>query len=598
MRRILPHLVACSLGAAACREPPQVHVRMTADVELADRASALRVEVYGTDGREVAHTDQTTLAPGDLVDRAIGVTLAPEGNDASRGWRIVATLLEGDAPETRVAIAEQEAAGRYRDGVRRVNLHFDAACADALICGRGEACELGRCESACVSGVDPVGGERSSRAPCECAFAADGTRCADAGGEPGRCWVGECCTGCFDGTACVRGDDAAACGALGVECATCCAGAGCEEGGTCDAQAAGIDGTANHTCAGRTGAIACWGANESGQLGTGDLEPAAGVVVHDGFTGTPYAGDHHTCFVSYDQEISCWGANQSGQLGFWDGEVLSPPRPIRPYIFRSMALGEDHTCARAFVDDTRADVSVFCWGNDGNEQVGPNGIDAPVPELDGRDFTAVAAFRDTSCALTGTEVYCRGRNSDAQVGLPPMNNGTDNVAPAVRVHADLAWRQIAPNQFGACGLTVDGELYCWGRLRSYMLGEDLEQLEASGTMHLPRRLAEGSWEQISVGFNHGCAIDADRALYCFGANDDGRVGVDPARFPSANRPVPAGPIGWRWVDVVAGQEHTCAVRENGGVYCWGSNAAHQLARPNPSAGPPLTSWRALPVCDL
>lgn len=599
MRRSLPQLIALACGVAVatagCREPPQVRVSFTADPEVVEGAATLRIEVYGTDANTLAASDQVPLAAGDLVDRALGVTLAPEGNDASRGWRIVASVLEGD---TELVLAQQEAAGRYAEGARRVNLHFDAECLGVVACDRGLACERGRCEPACVSAVEPEGDERSGRAPCECAFAADGAQCS-ADGAPGRCWSGECCTGCFDGAACVAGDDEAACGALGVQCAACCDGSACVEGGTCSGAGNSINSYAHHTCVTLDGAVACWGDNAAGQLGDGTREPRVGPVVHEGFAGVTYTGDRHTCFVSYDQELSCWGANGAGQLGFWDGDQLAPPAVVRPYIFRSAALGEDHTCARAFVDGTRSDTSVFCWGADGNRQSGPGGVDAPMPELDdGRDYQQISVFRDTSCALTGEQMLCRGRNSDGQVGVPVMSNGEDDVSPATRGHADFAWQQIEVGHFGTCGITTDDELYCWGLIREFLLGEDGDTLRDAGTLHEPRRVAEGSWTAVRLAINHGCAIDADRRLWCFGSNFDGRLGVDPARYPNATRPVRAGPPGWRWVAVDVGFEHTCAQRENGGIYCWGSNARHQLARENADPDEPLRSFHPLPICGL
>ncbi|MDP9318889.1 MAG: hypothetical protein M3O94_07415 [Actinomycetota bacterium] len=40
-------------------------------------------------------------------------------------------------------------------------------------------------------------------------------------------------------------------------------------------------------------------------------------------------------------------------------------------------------------------------------------------------------------------------------------------------------------------------------------------------------------------------------------------------------PVPIGPPSWKWREV-AGTSHTCAVRQNGFLYCWGSGYAGQL----------------------
>jgi hypothetical protein len=86
-------------------------------------------------------------------------------------------------------------------------------------------------------------------------------------------------------------------------------------------QPAGVAGGGNHTCVvGADGTVTCFGANGSGQLG-------ASVSVRGLFTlGVPpasplppasavTAGFAHTCALLADGGVQCWGANDHGQLG-------------------------------------------------------------------------------------------------------------------------------------------------------------------------------------------------------------------------------------------------------------------------------------------
>ena len=83
-----------------------------------------------------------------------------------------------------------------------------------------------------------------------------------------------------------------------------------------------------HTCImTQTGAIKCWGKNDSGQLGqenTSNLgdesnEMGDSLLSIDLGTGKTAraitAGDSHTCAVLDNASLKCWGKNDSGQLG-------------------------------------------------------------------------------------------------------------------------------------------------------------------------------------------------------------------------------------------------------------------------------------------
>jgi alpha-tubulin suppressor-like RCC1 family protein len=78
---------------------------------------------------------------------------------------------------------------------------------------------------------------------------------------------------------------------------------------------------AQHSCALlEDGSIACWGSNTFGQLGR--LQADASVTaatpepVHGIRSATSLAaGAAHTCASLADGSVACWGANNAGQLG-------------------------------------------------------------------------------------------------------------------------------------------------------------------------------------------------------------------------------------------------------------------------------------------
>ena len=86
-----------------------------------------------------------------------------------------------------------------------------------------------------------------------------------------------------------------------------------------------------HTCGlTATGAAYCWGSNSKGQLGNGAIGGTNSVAapVTGGLTFVSLsAGGSHTCGVTPDGAIYCWGANASGQLG--DGTQIDRAAPVR-----------------------------------------------------------------------------------------------------------------------------------------------------------------------------------------------------------------------------------------------------------------------------
>src|SRR5688500_12173507 len=69
------------------------------------------------------------------------------------------------------------------------------------------------------------------------------------------------------------------------------------------------------------------------------------------------AGERHTCSWSGSGgPVACWGANEMGQLG--DGTILRRDRPMVAAGVDAVEVagGEEVTCART------ADGRVWCWG--------------------------------------------------------------------------------------------------------------------------------------------------------------------------------------------------------------------------------------------
>lgn len=82
------------------------------------------------------------------------------------------------------------------------------------------------------------------------------------------------------------------------------------------------------------------------------------------------------------------------------------------------------------------------------------------------------------------------------------------------------------------------------------------------------------WQQVDAGAAHTCAVRSDGRLFCWGRGDHGELG-NGAEDDHA-RPVEVAGGRTDWAVVSAGAFHTCARRLTGQLYCWGQDDWGQL----------------------
>jgi alpha-tubulin suppressor-like RCC1 family protein len=81
------------------------------------------------------------------------------------------------------------------------------------------------------------------------------------------------------------------------------------------------------------------------------------------------------------------------------------------------------------------------------------------------------------------------------------------------------------------------------------------------------------WKQVTGGLEHTCAIRADDTLWCWGNNDSGEVGIG-APTQQVDQPTQIGSAKWRFVD--ASYDSSCGIQLDGSLWCWGANTYGQL----------------------
>jgi alpha-tubulin suppressor-like RCC1 family protein len=329
----------------------------------------------------------------------------------------------------------------------------------------------------------------------------------------------------------------------------------------------GLSAGSLHVCSrAPSGQMMCWGLNASGQLGNGTTTDQSRPVA---VTGMPKAvqltsGFYESCARNETGTMTCWGGGQGISADDPANAVAGVPDAVQS------SSGQRHACART------SGGAVYCWGlfdyyrlaNYG--QIGTTAnlgerVPYRVPGID--NAVEVAAGANHTCArLADNSVRCWGLNSEGQLG-----NGTLTSSATPVVVSGLAEVvQLAPGFRHTCARLASGEVKCWGLNNMGQLGDGTTYGGRWTPVTVPG-LGAGV-RKVTAGGQHTCALRADRRVACWGDNALGQLGTG----DTSQRLLPTVALDFaEGDDVTAGGEFTCA-RNAGGVYCWGSNRAGQL----------------------
>jgi alpha-tubulin suppressor-like RCC1 family protein len=347
----------------------------------------------------------------------------------------------------------------------------------------------------------------------------------------------------------------------------------------------------NHVCALKSeGTVACWGYGGLGQLGTGTNNSSNTPVAITGGalrrkTVTQIAtGANHTCALRSEGTVTCWGFNESGQLG--TGEITSSLTPVAVTggalankTVTQITAGQDHTCALI------SDGTITCWGYNGVGTLGTGDlIDSNVPvaitggALTGKTVTQITAGSGHTCALlTDGTVACWGFNYAGGLGTGDLSSVNVPVAITGGALTGETVTQITAGGYHTCALISDGTVSCWGLNNSGQLGTG-DLIDSN----VPVAITGGAFtgvtiSQITAGYQHTCALIADGGIACTGDDSYGQLGTGDNTDSSIPIAVTDGELtGNTVIEITSGNQHTCALISDGTVTCWGNNQFGQL----------------------
>lgn len=295
------------------------------------------------------------------------------------------------------------------------------------------------------------------------------------------------------------------------------------------------------------------------------------------------AGGAMSCAVGPDHAASCWGTwSALDGAGACAPAVHDPTRLPGLPLVTSISLGGGFGCAVAL------DGSTLCFGADDAAQLGRGAASVtacatPGPVATAARFSWLALGARHACGLEESgRVWCWGDNAYGALGTGTAlaSSGTPTAVTLSPDISDLA----AGDGFGCALSRLTGSVSCWGRNDAGQLGLGVSDAVAHPT---PAPVsAPASFLTIAAGGAHVCAIDSAGAAWCWGLATEGQLGTTSATElcaavdatgprACATRPV-AVDGGHRFVSLSLGAAHSCAVRSDDAVVCWGRGTEGQL----------------------
>ncbi len=290
----------------------------------------------------------------------------------------------------------------------------------------------------------------------------------------------------------------------------------------------------DHTCALLTaGGMKCWGKNTNGQLGD-DTTTDSNIPVSvkgTGGTGTlagvsdMSAGAEFTCAL-ISGAVKCWGANLTGQLGTGNGTASKTPVSVVDQAgtgtlagITQISSGDEFTCA------LNGSGALQCWGFGDYGELGDTKFSTsatPLTVKSSEVFGSVQAGGLHVCALSvAGGLYCWGQNTDGQVGTDPT---VDGVVGSPMVVAGLG-KLVSAINLGSdytCAVMNDDSLKCWGNDTGGKLGDG-----NTTNIFTPKTItalaSSTKLTSAALGALHTCIITATEIL-CWGDNNSGQLG--------------------------------------------------------------------------
>jgi alpha-tubulin suppressor-like RCC1 family protein len=231
--------------------------------------------------------------------------------------------------------------------------------------------------------------------------------------------------------------------------------------------------------------------------------------------------------------------------------------------FAAVSGGYWYSCALTITG------AAYCWGWGGDGQLGAGfrsgarvplaSAAAPLAVTGGHTFAMISAGYGRACGVTTDgEAFCWGDNSSGQLG---DGSTTSSLVP-VPVGGTQRFARVTVGAYHTCGVTTANAVYCWGQNGAGQLGNGSTSSSSTPVLVAGDLL----FQLVRAGWGHTCGVTTDNVAFCWGYNGDAQLGNG-----GVSSDVPSPVAGDQsFVAVAVGTAHSCAMSPDGAAYCWGA----------------------------